>query len=917
LDFVVRKICLIISILFLLDQSISAQITIAFQGGEIGDNWNFSSTGADIVAQSEASFSSNYTSGTSSIVVGGNTGGGSCFDGGTGNGNNVANTFTFSNVDISGSSNYNRTLTFQWGNRFPVCSGTGWDSNEDLIFTAYHNGIAQPSTTLATGSGNANFNIANNQFSWNIPTCVTDFYFTLSITTNRRDELLFVDDVNLQTPALNQPIPPTSLITGNTQICNGNTQNLSVVSVPNTTYTWSGLPLTAQFTTPNNSPASNQISIDWGSTPAGTYTVQVIPSMNICGVSTDGNPTLIDITVVDNPTIVIQGATTICPGENAIISATGANTYLWDNGLGNGNQFTVSPTITTTYQVTGSIGNCVATNTVTITVVNSANIPIIATSQSICAGESVTLLASGMNNYLWQNANGLTSNTNPSVVATPTATATYNVSGTSGNCQANGSITITVNPLPIISAGIDLNLCQGDFVTLNASGGGNYLWTQNIQNGVAFQPQTTQTYSVIGTDLNGCIGSDSVLLTVNPLPIISAGNDVNLCEGDFLTLNATGGGNYIWTQNVQNGVAFQPQSTQLYSVTGIGLNGCIATDNLLITVNPLPIISAGNDVNLCEGDYLTLTATGGGNYIWSQNVQNGVAFQPQSTQIYSVTETGLNGCVGSDDVLVTIVPKPIVQFQASTLTGCSPTQTQFSTNLIDIQNYSWDFGDGNSSQEANPSHTYINNGCNDVSLTVTSTIGCTASLILADYICSDLKPTANFEINPNSLSESNLLAHFFNLSENATTYLWNFGDLTNSFETNPLHQYNSSNPDGFWVTLYAYSTQGCVDSMTQLLPLVENAIYYVPNAFTPDGNEFNQTFQPVFTTGFDPTEYEMLIFNRWGEIVFESKDASIGWDGTNFQGLMAPDGTYSWKITFNLLSSEDRKIILGHVNLTR
>jgi gliding motility-associated-like protein len=777
LDFVVRKICLIISILFLLNQSFSAQITIAFQGGEIGDNWNFSSTGADNVAQSEATFSSNYTSGTSSIVVGGNTGGGSCFDGGTGNGNNVANTFTFTNVDISGSSNFNRTLTFQWGNRFPVCIGTGWDSNEDLIFTAYHNGIAQPSTTLATGSGNANFNIANNQFSWTIPTCVTDFYFTLSITTNRRDELLFVDDVNLQTPALNQPIPPTSLITGNTQICIGNTQNLSVVSVPNTTYTWSGLPPTAQFTTPNNSPTSNQISIDWSSTPAGTYTIQVIPSMNICGVSTDGNPTLIEITVVDNPTIVIQGATTICPGENAIISATGANTYLWDNGLGNGNQFTVSPTITTTYQVTGSIGNCVATNTVTITVTNSADIPITASAQSICVGESVTLSATGMNSYSWQNANGLSSSVNPTVIATPSATTTYNVSGTAGNCQANGSITIVVNALPIILAG----------------------------------------------------------------------NDVNLCEGDFVTLNATGGGNYMWTQNIQNDVAFQPQTSQ----------------------------------------------------------------------IYTVNATGLNGCVGSDDILVTIVPKPIVQFQASTLTGCSPTQTQFSTNLPDIQSYFWNFGDGNSSQEPNPAHTYFNNGCNDVSLTVTSTSGCSASLMLIDYICSDLKPTANFEINPNNLSESNLLAQFVNLSENATTYSWNFGDLTNSSETTPQHQYNLSNPDGFWITLYAYSALGCVDSVTQLLPLVENVIYYVPNAFTPDGNEFNQTFQPVFTTGFDPTGYQMLIFNRWGEIVFESKDASVGWDGTNYQGLIVPDGTYSWKITFNLISNDDRKIILGHVNLTR
>jgi len=777
LEFIVRKIYLIISILFLVNHLLFAQITIAFQGGEAGDNWNFTSTGADNVAQSEASFPSNFTTGISSIVVGGNTGGGSCFDGGTGNGNNIVNTFTFSSIDISGSSNFARNLAFHWGNRFPVCIGTGWDTGENLIFTAYHNGIAQPSSTLATGSNNANFNIANNQFTWNIPTCVTDFYFTLSITTNRRDELLFIDDVSLQTPDLNQPIPATSPIAGSTQICIGNTQNLSVISVPNTNYTWSGLPSTAQFTTPNSTSTSNQISIDWGLTPAGIYSIQVIPSIDICGVWTNGNPESINITISNNPIIIVQGATTICPGDNTIISATGADTYIWDNGLGNGNQFVVSPIVTTTYQVSGSIGNCFAANTVTINVANSGSIAIIASSQSICQGTSVVLLATGMNNYLWQSANGLSSNSNASVTATPTATTTYNVSGTSGNCQASGSITITVNPLPIISAG----------------------------------------------------------------------NDVNLCEGDFVTLNATGGGNYIWTPNIQNGTAFQPQSTQTYYVT----------------------------------------------------------------------VTNLTGCIGTDSVLVTVFPKPIVQFQASTLNGCAPIQTQFSSNLIDIQSYFWDFGDGNNSQEPNPSHTYYGNGCNDVSLTVTSTNGCTASLMLTDYICSDLNPTANFEFNPTVLSESNLLAHFFNLSENATTYSWNFGDLTNSTQTAPEHQYNLTNPDGFWVTLYAYSAQGCVDSMTQLLPIVENVIYYVPNAFTPDGNEFNQIFQPVFTTGFDPTRFEMLIFNRWGEIVYESKDASAGWDGTNFQGLIAPDGTYVWKIGFTLMNSDNRKIISGHVNLVR
>lgn len=777
MEFIVRKICLVASILFLLNQSFFAQITIAFQGGEVGDNWNFTSTGADNIAQSESFSLANYISGTKSLVIGGNTGGGSCFDGGSGNGTDVLNTFTFENIDIAGSSNFNRTLSFYWGNRFPVCVGTGWDSNENLIFTAYHNGVAQTATTIATGNSNANFNIANNQFSWNIPTCVTEFYFTLSVTTNRRDELLFIDEVRITSPALNQPIPNTSLITGDNEICIGNSQTLSVIAVPNTNYSWSGLPPTAQFTSPNNASTSNQISIDWNTTPAGTYTIQVIPSTEICGIITNGNPSFINVTLVNSPSIYVQGATTICPGESTVISATGATTYNWDNGLGSGNQFTVSPIATTTYQVTGSIGNCVAINTVTIMVSNSINILIATSADSICTGETVSLTASGMNSYLWQNANGLTTNTDAAVLASPSVTTTFNVSGMLGNCLAQGSITIIVNPIPTIFAG----------------------------------------------------------------------NDINICEGEFVTLNAIGGSNYTWNQNVQDGIAFQPSATQIYSVTGSNEFGCVAVDEVLVTVNP----------------------------------------------------------------------NPAIQFEASVLNGCSPIQTQFSSNLNNIQSYAWKFGDGSTSIEPNPIHTYFNEGCNDVELSVTTTNGCTASLLLMDYICTDLKPLANFEINPTSLSESNLTAHFFNLSENATTYFWDFGDLTNSTQSSPIHGYTMNASDGFWVTLYAFSAQGCIDSITQKLPLIENVIYYVPNAFTPDGNELNQIFQPIFTTGFDPARFEMLIFNRWGEIVYETKDDSIGWDGTNQRGEMVSDGTYTWKIAFNLMNSDDRKIISGHVTLVR
>jgi len=181
-----------------------AQTTLFSQSGNAGDNWNFLSTGADATASAEALSALNYTSAPQSLVIGGNTGGGSCIDGGSGNGPSTPRTYTFDGVDISSSNQFSRTLLFNWGNRHPVCTGTGWDTGENLIFIPIHDGAQQGQITLASGINDAIFSILNNSFSYNVPPCVNNFGFILSITTNRRDELLLLDDVLLTTPSYNQ-----------------------------------------------------------------------------------------------------------------------------------------------------------------------------------------------------------------------------------------------------------------------------------------------------------------------------------------------------------------------------------------------------------------------------------------------------------------------------------------------------------------------------------------------------------------------------------------------------------------------------------------------------------------------------------------------------------------------------------------
>jgi len=116
--------------------------------------------------------------------------------------------------------------------------------------------------------------------------------------------------------------------------------------------------------------------------------------------------------------------------------------------------------------------------------------------------------------------------------------------------------------------------------------------------------------------------------------------------------------------------------------------------------------------------------------------------------------------------------------------------------------------------------------------------------------------------------------------------------------------------------LYAISPIGCIDSVTHVITVTEEIIYYVPNTFTPDGDEFNNTFQPIFTAGYDPYNFHMTIFNRWGQIVFETFDDKQGWDGT-FNGKLVQDGTYAWKIEFKQYKNDKRVVVSGNVTIIR
>lgn len=222
--------------------------------------------------------------------------------------------------------------------------------------------------------------------------------------------------------------------------------------------------------------------------------------------------------------------------------------------------------------------------------------------------------------------------------------------------------TLTVNPLPTVYAGFDQAICVGSTVTLSGSGALTYSWNNGVTNGIPFAPASSGIFTVIGSDANGCVNTDQMSVTVSSLPMINAGVDQTICYGTSVTLTGSGGAVYTWNNGVTNGVSFTPTSTTTFTVVGTSANGCTNSDQVVVTVAQLPIVNAGPDLNLCTGSALTIPGSGALTYNWSPatglnstNIANPIA-TPTVTTTYTLTGVSSMGCIGTDQITVSVLP---------------------------------------------------------------------------------------------------------------------------------------------------------------------------------------------------------------------------------------------------------------------
>jgi hypothetical protein len=501
--------------------------------------------------------------------------------------------------------------------------------------------------------------------------------------------------------------------------------------------------------------------------PAQTTTYSVIVFNNNC----ESDPDDILVTVIPNNTSINASAgqdVSICQGESTVLTASGGSDYVWSTGE-TSQSITVNPGSTTTYTVTVSEGNSSDSDSVVVIVnpIPTANAGVDVT---INEGESTTLTASGGSSYEWS-----TGEMSQSITVSPAETTSYSVTVSDNGCSSEpDDITVSVIPAPIeASAGQDVSICQGESTVLTASGGSDYVWsTGETSHSITVNPGSTTTYTVIVSEGNAT-DSDSVVVTVNPIPTANAGVDVTINEGESTSLTASGGSSYEWsTGETTQSIIVSPAQTTTYSVV-VSNGGCMSeADTITVSVEPnITVVNAnaGEDVTICQYDIVTLTATGGLYYEWSTGETTpSITVSPLSTSTYSViVSNGESSDTDSIQVLVNQLPVAYVGEDETIVLGESITLTAEGGN-----SYLW------------------SNGSTEQNITVSPTETANYSVTVSIGNCSDtddiqvivLEPIIAYAGEDTNLcnGESVVLT-----ASGGTDYLWSTGETTQTITVTP------------------------------------------------------------------------------------------------------------------------------------
>lgn len=587
------------------------------------------------------------------------------------------------------------------------------------------------------------------------------------------------------------------------------------------------------------------------------------------------------------------GSATVTAG-----GVSGPYTYTWLPSGGNSN---VASLAAGNYTVIVGSGACTVSKTLTITQPAGFSINV-SPSATICPGTSTVFTASGANTYTWN-----TGATGANLTASISSIYTVTGSDASG-CTNTATVGLMTHPAPVISISGNTLICgAGATTTLTANGANTYTWMPGNMNGMTavVSPPSSTIYTVTGAFVStGCSNTATIGVIANGF-VLTPGPLLNICLGQSATLTANGMTDYTWTPGNFNGPSYvvTPTASQDYTVLG-AIGSCTYTANQFVTVTPLPTVNINPNPPpmVCPGTPVTLNATGATTYIWQPGNLNGatISVAPMSNQVYTVTgNTG--GCIDEATVLLTLAPSVNVNVSAP-LTICKgdiATLTATGANY-----YNWEPGGGaGSSFTVQPMHntTYTVTASNGGTCIATTTVNVNVNYVNADFVFDPVKPTYDDYI------------HFTNISTHNTNNFWYFTNQTISNEVSPTILFDE--PGTYVACLLVSDVRGCDDTLCKeiIVGCPENAVY-IPNTFTPNDDGLNDIFR-VGTLGQCIESFEMDIFDRWGERIFNTKTLEKGWDG-KVRGTLAKDDVYVYLVKYTM-TNKKAYTKTGHVMLMK
>lgn len=638
----------------------------------------------------------------------------------------------------------------------------------------------------------------------------------------------------------------------------------------------------AAFSYPNNSycNANPSIAATITGTPGGTFTATP------AGLSLNATTGAINIAASAPATYTITYTTpgAICPGTST---------------------FTLTIHPMPTLSIAGIDVSCFgANNGQTIVIPNAGTAPFNYSWTGGCTSASCTNLAPGSYTVTVTDANGCTATADtlisqpPQLVASITGTTPTTCNGAcDGTATANaiggtGALAYSWNTIPAQATATATGLCAG-------------------------------TYTCTVTDANSCTSTITATITQPTLVVLTPIPNATICNGGTtnLTASATGGaGGYTFTWSPATGlsattgatVTANPTVTTTYTVNATDANGCPAAPiTVTVTVSPLLSVIANGTASICPGVNTLISAVAsngnGGPYSYSWSPTTGLAnataastnASPAVTTTYTVTAS--DGCspTATTTVTVTVLPVPVVNLSADTTSGCAPLCVSF-TDLSSvatgtINTWAWNFGGDGTSTSQNPSHCFNTAGLYSISLTVTSGAGCSNDTTITNMINVFANPVAAFSWTPRPASILEPTVYFYNQSSSdVITWDWTFGDGNTSTQINPINTYPDAEGANYIATLFVTNANGCVDSVQNVVEVLPEFTFFIPNAFTPNGDGINDDFNGK---GIGITKYELYIFDRWGNMIFFTDSLYKNWDGkANHGSEAAQQDVYVWKV---------------------